>query len=37
MPGDIKLNGAKIQNGWRKVLFAQIFDSAEFLDLTGDG
>ncbi len=37
MTGDIKLNRAEIQQGWREVLFTQIFYSARFFYFTGNG
>lgn len=37
MTCDVKTNGAKIEDGWGKILLPQIFYSARLFDLSGNG
>src|SRR5260221_2616507 len=37
MPGQNKLDGAKVEYRRRKILFSQVYYSSRFLDLAGEG
>jgi hypothetical protein len=37
MTREIKLHRAKVKYSWREILFAQVFHTTGFFDLTGNG